>query len=250
MISKNELKSISSLLQKKYRNELSKFIVEGPKLIREAIISNWNCELVIASFLFAEDNPDFISEMNKSAGRVEIVKQPDFEKITDTKNPQGVIGIFHKKNISNTGKKDFIVALENISDPGNLGTILRNCDWFGFEEIILSESCAEIFNPKVIRSSAGSVFHLKISERKNFIESLSELKGSGYKILCSDLNGENIYVIQKPKKSILVLSNEANGPSNELLKISDTIITVPRKGKAESLNVASASAIILSELSR
>lgn len=251
MLSKNELKETVSLLQKKYRNEKSKFIVEGRKLIFEALISGFKCELIVSTNHFNEISGDFFEEKIVEAIRHETVKQIEFEKLSDTKTPQGIIGIFEKKgNKKEILNSNIIVALENISDPGNLGTILRNADWFGCRQIILSENCAEIFNPKVIRSSAGSVFHLDIFEEDNFVESLLTLKKKNYKIFSSDLAGENIYEINSKEKFVVVFCNEGNGPTNELISISDSKITIPKIGKAESLNVASASAIILSELSR
>jgi RNA methyltransferase, TrmH family len=251
MLSKNELKETASLLQKKYRKEKSKFIVEGKKLIFEAVTSGFKCELIVSTNHFNEIASDFFEEKKVKSIRHEAVKQIEFEKLSDTKTPQGIIGVFQKQNSPKQNySSNIIVALENISDPGNLGTILRNSDWFGFRQIILSENCAEIFNPKVIRSSAGSVFHLEIFEEENFVESLLALKKKNYKIFSSDLAGENIYGINSKEKCVIVFCNEGNGPTNELLSISDSKITIPKIGKAESLNVASASAIILSELSR
>lgn len=252
MLTKNELKYYSSLLQKKIRTEEKKFLVEGEKLIHEAVDSGLKCEIIISSHLFYEKNKHAVDQFEKSAERVEIVKQIDFEKLCDTKTPQGIVGVFafpkQSKQIDRNEK--VIAAMENVSDPGNMGTILRNCDWFGIVDILISEDCAEVFSPKVIRSSAGSVFHLNIIEPESFYAELQNLKKDGYKILCADLNGEDVYKLKKNSKTILVLANEANGPSPKILELSDKIVTIPRKGKAESLNVASASAVLFSELTR
>lgn len=252
MLTKNELKYYSSLLQKKHRTEEKKFLVEGEKLIHEAAGSGLKCECVISSHLFYEKNKHVVDQFEKDAGRVEVVRQIDFEKLCDTKTPQGIVGVFafpkQSKQINRNEK--VIAALENVSDPGNMGTILRNSDWFGVATVLISEDCAEVFSPKVIRSSAGSVFHLNIIEAENFYATLQSLKRDGYKILCADLNGEDIYRLKKNEKAILVLANEANGPSSKILELSDKIVTIPRKGKAESLNVASASAVLFSELTR
>lgn len=252
MLTKKELKYYSSLLNKKDRQEKQKFLVEGEKLIDEAIESNFICELIISSFNYAEKNSSTIKELQKRKIRTEIIKQNDFGKISDTKTPQGIVGVFQfPQTNSNIIRDDkLIVALENISDPGNLGTIIRNCDWFGIKNILLSPECAEIYNPKVIRASAGSVFHIGISELNDFYSELNNLKKLGYKILCADLNGENIFNFEQKKKFIVAFSNEAHGPSSKLLNITDHIITIPRLGKAESLNVASASAVILSKLTQ
>jgi RNA methyltransferase, TrmH family len=249
MPTKNEMKYYSSLLTKKFRKSENKFLVEGSKLIIEALNSELQCEIVLGLQSFFDENSDFSNELIRRKTRIEIVKSLELEKLSDTKNPQGVVAVFEQKSSSTKNySPKLIVALENVSDPGNMGTIIRNCDWFGVKHIILSPGCAEIFNPKVIRSSAGSVFHLMIDETNVFYDDLLKLKSDSYKILCADLNGLSIYEYNQPEKIILVLANEANGPTQELLNIVDHTITIPGKGKAESLNVASASAVILSEL--
>ncbi len=250
MLTKNQIKYYSSFLNKKFRQQEKKFIVEGIKLIAEALDSNYSCEIIIALKESVTEN--LIKQLNRKKINTEIVKSADFEKLCDTKNPQGIIGVFNFKQQSTVDfeHEKLIVSLENISDPGNVGTIIRNCDWFGVKNILLSSDCAEVYNPKVIRSSAGSVFHLNIFEEKDFYNVLNEKKKNGFTILCADLNGENLYAFTSNQKIILVLANEANGPTKNLLDICDSRITIPQKGKAESLNVASASAVLLSELTR
>lgn len=251
MISKNQIKYYSSLLHKKQRKEEGKFLVEGPKLILEALNYSFECELIIHTPAFGDENDDYLNEIARNKIPIEVVKKIDFDKMADTKHPQEIIGIFfEKKSEVDFEKENLIVALETINDPGNLGTIIRNCDWFGIKTIIVNSECAEIFSPKVIRASAGSLFHLKIIEGKNFTELLNELKKEGYELLCADINGENIFAYEPEQKSVLILANEANGPSNELLNVCTKTITVPKIGKAESLNVASASAILLSQLTK
>lgn len=252
MLTKNDLKYYSSLLIKKYRREENKILVEGRKLISEAINSDYDCEILfVLKDSFAEDD-GFRTLVQKKKIKTEFLKELDLSKLTDTKTNQGLVAVFHiKKNISNLlADEKLIVALEKVSDPGNMGTIIRNCDWFGVKEIILNSDCAEIFNPKVIRASAGSVFHINIYEAKNFYDELENQKKLGYKIFCADLNGEDIYSLKLSDKNIVVFANEASGPTSGMKQLANTLITIPRKGNAESLNVASASAIILSELTK
>jgi len=246
MVSKNELKYYSSLLQKKFRYEEKKFIVEGKKLIEEALSSGFDCEALFAAPHFVEANPAYCSKLSARISKYEVLNNHEFLKLCDTETPQGIAGIFHQKEVKVKIKKDedIIIALENISDPGNLGTILRNCDWFGVKSIVLSGECAETYNPKVVRSSMGSLFHLNIHRVEDFIKSLGMLKNSGYEILCADLNGDDIFQFEVPANSVIVFSNESQGPSQEALAISKTV-TIPKYGKAESLNVANASAVIL-----
>lgn len=251
MLTKNQLKYYSSLLNKKHRVDEKKFLVEGRKLITEALDSGYTCEIILTLNESADENQSLIKQLSKKIIS-EIVRSSDFVKLCDTKNPQGIMGVFHVKQQNKPAfeNENLIVAMESISDPGNVGTIIRNSDWFGVKNILLNPDCAEVYNPKVIRASAGSVFHLNIFEEKDFYNVLKEQKENGFVVLCADLNGDNIYSLNNKHKTILVLSNEANGPTNKLLEICDSKITIPRTGKAESLNVASASAVILSILSK
>lgn len=250
MITKNELKYYSSLLQKKFRREENKFIVEGEKIVLEGLKSNFECEIVICTNQFSEDNINILKELKAKNIRAEIIKNIEFVKLSDTINPQGIAAVFKKTKPGKIAQNNILVGLEDISDPGNLGTIIRNCDWFGITEIILSKDCAEIFNPKTIRASMGSVFHTNIFEEIDLPEEIKKIKKGGYEILCTDLVGESVYSHKPSKKTFIIFSNEAHGSSGEIKNLADYKITIPKKGKAESLNVASASAIILSELSK
>lgn len=250
-LSKNELKYYISLLQKKVRKEENKFLVEGKKIIDEAINSKYLPQIIICTNNFYETEIDFINFLNRKFIEIRTVSEKDFLRVCDTDSPQGVIAIFNSFDFElNDLNSDVIVALENISDPGNLGTIIRNCDWFGFDNILISSDSAEIFNPKVIRSSMGSIFHTKFVKSSNFYQNLIKLKEKGYEITTADLEGENLFTTNNFNKKVIVLCNEAKGPSEELKNIQDSKITIPKYGKAESLNVANASAVILSHFAK
>jgi len=249
MISKNELKYFSGLLKKKFREKEQKFIAEGERIVEEGLKSNFKCEKIIVTHDFYEKKENILDELITDKNLLSIIKIQEFKKISDTVNSQGIMAVFQIPHTNNQLKKietNQVVCLENIADPGNVGTILRNCDWFGIDTIILLKGCAEVYNPKTIRASMGAIFHLNIFNEIEF-NSLASLKLKGYKILTSDLNGENISSFKFPKKSIIIFSNEASGPSQNLLNISDYLITIPKYGNAESLNVASASAVILNQ---
>jgi TrmH family RNA methyltransferase len=252
MTSKTELKQYSSLLKKKFRDEQKKFLIEGKKLVEEALNSNYSCEIILLTTDFSKHYPDFFKSLIRKNYRVEVLRNQDFGKISETVSPQGIAAVIKQpenKKLNEKNLSPFIVYLENISDPGNLGTIIRTCDWFGINTLVLSENTVEVYNPKVIRSSMGSIFHLNIFSNKKLSE-VATLKDKGYKFICADLDGTDIYIFNPPEKSILFFCNESSGPSPELLSLSDEKITIPRKGKAESLNVASASAIVLSVITR
>lgn len=253
MISKNDLQYYSSLLSKKHRKAENKFIVEGKKSVLEGLNSNYECEIVFVTNKFAEEHEDAIAELAKVKKKIISLKQKEFLKISDTETPQGIAAVFVKPKhefSSELFKADkVLVMLDNIADPGNLGTIIRTSDWFGIKNIFLSENIVDYTNPKVIRGSMGSVFHLNIIENVK-PDVLVSLKEKGFEILCADIEGESVFKYKSDKKIILVLSSEAHGPSKEIEKISDKKIFIPRIGNAESLNVASASAILLAILTK
>jgi RNA methyltransferase, TrmH family len=256
-MTKNELKHYSSLLKKKTRDEKEKFIAEGIKIIREGVKdSAWKkrCEAVIVSHRFTDEHQDFIEELRSYNIIPAEVSEQDINRLSDTVTPQGIVAVFttapdqklNNKKISS----GLTVALENINDPGNLGTIIRNCDWFGVKDIILSANCADVYNSKTIRSCMGSLFHVNLYRDVNLPAFCNDQKASGSKILCADLNGQDIFNYKLNTPSVIIFANEANGPSEEILALTDEAITINKLGQAESLNVASASAVILAELTK
>lgn len=251
MLTQNELKYYSALQQKKYRQKEKKFIVEGKRLVEEVLKSKYKCELVIINESFSQKDNSMLTKINKGT-KTEIITDKNFQKLTDTKTPQGIATVVSMLSSSIKISKDenMVVALEDISDPGNVGTIIRTCDWFGIRSVIVSPDSVDMFNPKVIRSTMGSLFHINVYESEDFYSDLSILKKEGRKILCSDMSGENIFTHKTEESAVLILSNEAHGPTEKLLKLSDEIITIPKYGNAESLNVASAAAVMIAELTK
>jgi len=250
MIPQSKLKEYASLLQKKYRREEGKFLVEGKKLVKEGLEqSRYKCEIVFITNEFKDKNEEFIFSTFRHI-QFEILRSVDFNRLCDTQQPQGIAAVFqlpiNEEKPKLVSRK--IVYLENIADPGNLGTIIRTCDWFGYGQILLSKNCVELYNPKVIRATMGSLFHVAVSENVE-LSFFSNLQQLGFEIFCSDLEGQIFSDVEKPEKLVLCFSNETNGPSQELLDISNFKLTIPKKGNAESLNVASASAILLNYFS-
>jgi len=249
MIPKAKLKYYSSLRQKKYRDKEAKFIVEGKRLIKELLQSNFDIESVFLTNKFENNNPELVKTIKEKSLAVYILDDKDLNKITDTDSPQGIAATIKKKE-KNSTEFEFpnkIVALDTVSDPGNVGTIIRNCDWFGIDLILISKGSADIYNPKTLRSTMGSFFHIAVNDNVDLSKKLENLKTKGYKIICADLKGKNVYKFTFPEKYVIVFSNEAHGPAEEIISIADKKITIPRFGNAESLNAASSSAVILSE---
>ncbi len=250
MITRKEIKYYSTLLQKKYRQQEKKFIAEGDKIVTEGIQSGRVPEIIVTTSTFFEEQQEYFDSLRNF--RIEMIKAADLNQLTDTKTPQEVIAVFPFINRGSGITKlssPLLVYLDNISDPGNAGTILRNCDWFGINYVLMSKGSVELHNPKVVRSSMGSIFHLNVYEDVH-TPHLEELKGKGYRIVCSDIQGEDVFDFRLPGKCIVVFSNEAHGPGNDIRELADNTISIRKKGEAESLNVASASAVILSHLAR
>lgn len=239
-ISKSQLKLITSLSQKKYRQKHNLFIAEGIKVVNELLNSSFEVELIFCTNDFKTTLPE---------NKVTRVSETELKKISTLKSPNKVLSLFkipEEKPIQNSG---LILALDAINDPGNLGTIIRLCDWFGIAQLICSKDTVDCYNQKVVQASMGSLTRIKIQylDLKNyFSESLLPT-------FIADMNGENVYQTVLPKEGILILGNEANGVSEEIKKKIKHKISIPRFGetqKTESLNVATAAAILISEFKR
>ena len=239
-ISKSQLKLITSLSQKKYRQKHNLFIAEGIKVVNELLNSSFEVELIFCTNDFQTTLPE---------NKITRVSETELKKISTLKSPNKVLSLFkipEEKPIQNSG---LILALDAINDPGNLGTIIRLCDWFGIAQLICSKDTVDCYNQKVVQASMGSLTRIKIQylDLKNyFSESLLPT-------FIADMNGENVYQTVLPKEGILILGNEANGVSEEIKKKIKYKISIPRFGetqKTESLNVATAAAILISEFKR
>ena len=248
MLSKNRLKYLNSLQKKKYRLQEGKFIVEGVRAVEDGLKSNFACEEVFVLNSKVESlqpQLEFAKAMNL---KITEVTEKELNQFTTTQHPQSLAAIFRiNTNSVKIGKS--VVALDNISDPGNLGTIIRTCDWFGIDTILLGENCVDIFNPKVVRATMGSIFHVDFIQTQNLYSELSGLKANGYSLVAADLGGKPPEkVSEENSEKVLILGSEAFGPSKEILKLADIKIRIEGSGKAESLNVSVAGGILIYEL--
>ena len=237
-LSKNHIKLITSLSQKKYRQKHKLFVVEGVKVVQEFLNSSYELEIVFST------DTDF-SSTNKF---IEVTDQ-ELKKISSLKNPNKVLAIFKIPNQINPIMGGLILALDSINDPGNLGTIIRLCDWFGIEQLVCSNETVDCFNSKVVQASMGSLTRVAVS----YLDLKKYLQNASLPIFVADMDGLNVYKTKLPDSAVLVLGNEANGISDEIKQLVTTKITIPRYGafqQTESLNVATASAILLSEFRR
>jgi len=237
-LSKNHIKLITSLSQKKYRQKHKLFVVEGVKVVHEFLNSSYELEIVFST------DTDF-SSTDKF---IEVTDQ-ELKKISSLKNPNKVLAIFKIPNQINPIMGGLILALDSINDPGNLGTIIRLCDWFGIEQLVCSNETVDCFNSKVVQASMGSLTRVAVS----YLDLKKYLQNASVPIFVADMDGLDVYKTKLPDSAVLVLGNEANGISDEIKQLVTTKITIPRYGdfqQTESLNVATASAILLSEFRR
>lgn len=241
MLSKNQIKIITSLSQKKYRKQHQLFIAEGKKVIEE-LLPNFDLE-----WLFCVGDLNF---KNVDKNKVYQVTDTEIKKISVLTTATNCLAVFRiPEERENKELKGLIVALDDIRDPGNLGTIIRLCDWFGIETLLCSEETVDVYNPKVVQATMGSISRVNVIYG-NIVEIL---KTTSLPVFGTFMDGENIYKKELPKEGIIVMGNEANGISVEIEKIAKNKISIPRFGKlqaTESLNVATATAIILSEFRR
>ena len=239
MLSKNEIKLIKSLKYKKQRYLNKMFVVEGKKSIYEFINSKF-----VLHKLFSIDISEF------SVNNVVRLSKSELEKISFLSNPNDHLAIFKIPNEKPVNKNNLLVGLESINDPGNLGTIIRTCEWFGVEDIVCSLDSVDCYNPKVVQSAMGSLSRVNITylDLENFLNSESLNRFGTF------INGESVYENKiSTDNGIVVFGNEANGISSNLRSLIDVELTIPRfnnKSYPESLNLSNSLGIILSELSR
>lgn len=238
-LSKNQIKFITSLQQKKYRDKENLFLVEGIKVVDEFLKSN----LKLHSLYYTE-------AANYANEKLAIqISENELKKISNLKSPNKVLAVFYKPDFKIDMTSNLTLALDDINDPGNLGTIIRLCDWFAIKTIICSMNTVDCYNPKVIQASMGSFTRVNLM----YSDLVAYLKNAKKPILVADMYGENMYQFQFPKDVILVMGNEANGISKEVMSLATNTISIPKVGEqnvTESLNVATATAILISEYAR
>jgi TrmH family RNA methyltransferase len=244
-MNKNTVKFIKSLHLKKYRREEGLFLVEGEKSIIELLSSDFQIKNI---FITREVFEKYRNDFNKFDSIVEIVTTEDLTKAGTLEfNDTGIAVVLQKENNQIEIQNDIIIALDDVRDPGNLGTIIRTADWYGVKKVVVSETTAEFYNPKVIAASMGSFTRVQI-----FYTNLKEYlnKNKNVPILGTLLNGEDAHNFSYPESGILLMGSESNGIHEELIPLITSKITIPRYGMAESLNVSMATGIVLDNWKR
>ena len=245
------IKNIRKLKEKKYRDIENSYIIEGIKLIKEAIDEKANITQIVMCEEFSDDEVDKDTLFELARHNLINVTKNVFNLITDVKTPQGIIAVVEKKQNKDANyKEDIIIALDDIQDPGNLGTILRTVDSANLKQVIVSKNTVDVYNPKVVRSTMGAIFRINIVEADDLKEELEKAKSRNYKVMVTSLNAKkNIYDADFNKK-VIVIGNEANGVSKEIQDMADEKVIIPMLGKTESLNASVATSIMVYEYVR
>ncbi len=243
MLSKQKVKYIQSLGQKKFRESEKSFIAEGPKLVKDLLEGDSRfIQEIFATEDWLAENPVRIAN-----DHITIIDQADLERISQLSTPNKVLAIvtqYDESAVIET-KHNIILALDTIQDPGNLGTIMRIADWFGVKQIVASFDSADMYNSKVVQASMGSIARIKL----NYLDLAQWLSGlTDIPIYAASLEGKDVSSIGSIKEGVIIIGNESKGISPDVLQYSTSNITIKRKGKAESLNAAVAVGIILSHL--
>jgi TrmH family RNA methyltransferase len=238
MISKNEIKYIQSLFQKKTRDKEGIFIAEGTKLVNELLKSN-----IVVRKIYA--TKEWITEHKQHQDAIEVLPE-ELKKIGIQATPNQVLAVVEKKELTPEPllKNKISLVLDGIQDPGNMGTIIRISDWFGIDQIIASIDTVDVYNPKVIQSTMGSIIRVNVWY-KDLTMWLNKLDTPVYGAL---LNGANIYDVNPISEGLLIIGNESKGIRENILPFIQHAVTIPKQGNAESLNAAVAAGIILSHL--
>mgnify|MGYP001860687938 CR=1 FL=1 len=250
------IKGLKKLKDKKYRDEEGLYIIEGIKIIEEAIAEHVKINKIVIceECVEAEEiSQKLLYEIAKY--NCIYVSKKVFSTLTDVVAPQGILAVIEKPSKINNElsvdyNQDIILALDGIQDPGNLGTILRTADSVNLKQIIITKNTADPYNPKVVRSTMGAIFRVKIIETDNLVQTLKEMKKNKFKIVVTSLDTkDSIYNIDYYKK-VVVIGNEANGVSKGVQDIADNKVKIPMLGKTESLNASVATGIVLYEYVR
>ena len=250
----NEIvKHIKKLKDKKYRDISQEFIVEGIRLVEEAIKEKAPIKKIVLCEEISTSN-DMPKTLAYEIARYDCVyvTKKVFESFTEVSNPQGILAVVRRKEEENEIKfdEDIIVALDDIQDPGNLGTILRTVDSIGLKQIIVSRATADVFNPKVVRSTMGAIFRVNVVVCDDLASCIKNCKKHKYRLMITSLQAQKSIYDANYDKKIIVIGNEANGVSKQIAELADEGVKIPMLGNAESLNASVAAGIVLYEYVR
>ena len=250
--SQAEIKGVAKLTKKEARSETGLFLLEGPQGLKEALERPKLIEKLFATESFEEKYPDLISRARDSRVSVNLVSDSVLKELSDTTTPQGVVAVCQQFHVSLddviASKPTLVAFLAQIRDPGNAGTVLRAADAAGADAVIFSKGSVDIYNPKVVRSTTGSMFHLPFVIEAEIQSSLEKFKQAGLSVLAADVAGDSLSTIPSTdlaKPTMWLFGNEAWGLEPEVSALADKLVQVPIFGAAESLNLATAASVCM-----
>lgn len=250
------IKEVRTLKNKDSREERSLYFIEGTRFVEEALKENVNIKYIVASdtFLSNTGSSGLLERINGASLSSYEIPDSLFSSISDTKTPQGILAVLpmERKQLKDAViKGGLLVILDTIKDPGNMGTIIRTADAAGCSGIIIPDGCVDVYNPKVLRSTMGSVFHVPIYHSSTITEAMNIARENGFLLCASHLEGSvSIYETDLSGQVALVIGSEAEGIGKQTAKDSDLLIRIPMEGRAESLNASVAAGIIIFEAMR
>ncbi len=255
---KGEIKRFAKLRQKKHRDAERCFLAEGLRTVTELLANLPDEEHLVALFVVPEQLHNF-SLKEPFRNKVFLIDPEEVHRLSGTSTAQGIVGIFRQQNnpeietlLSGRKEKTFVLALDDVQDPGNVGTIVRTAAWFGVTAVLCGPGTADRYNAKAVRAGAGSIYCLNHYGVSDFSAELEKIKSLGYSVFCSSLQGKDMREHEKmPEKKVLVIGNEAHGISQPVLLLADHLITIPRGEKTQgiqSLNAAVSTAVLLAKM--
>ena len=244
MLTKNTIKQIASLKQQKFRKELGLFVVEGRKMVDELLHSHFETVNLFATEAFLNDHPAFVE--------AEIVSEMQMEQMSGQDTPPGILAVVRipeQKEIKASSR--FVLALDGIANPGNMGTLIRTAEWFGITDVVCSPDCVELWNPKTVQATMGSLFRMQVW-KADLPSFLHEASSKGKAVFGALLEGENLFEMREKPEGIIVIGSESHGIRADVLPCITRPVTIPRVGGSltESLNAAVAGGIIMAEITR
>jgi TrmH family RNA methyltransferase len=253
-LSESRRKTFQKLLQKKYRQQERKFIVEGVRIVEEALRSGWKIDSVLMtkSAQEREISRTILAAVRERKMKLFEVNDREAGMLADTVASQGVLAVVEQRRVGSErfwdqhSDRSLVVALENVSDPGNVGTILRTCDWFGVDGVVLDRTSVEAFNPKVVRASMGAIFRIPVLDDANLMAELRKARTNSFSIVATVVEGGSpLPRTALAPKTVLLFGSEAHGLSQDVINFANGAVTIPSYGQSESLNVAASVAVLV-----
>lgn len=260
MLTNAEIKHLAELKEKSGRKGQAKFLIEGKRAVAEALTNKTSIERILVDIAIDSTKFSEIYSLAEESGiTIEELTAAKFAKLSSTETSQGIIAVASVLSTTlesvlreiRSKRNALVIILDRISDPGNLGTILRSASWFGVDAVLTGEGSVDIYNTKVVRSAMAAIAGLTVAQEIKTIEAMSSLKSIGFTIIASSQAGKKNYSDYVfPQKSCIILGAEATGISKKILDVCDECVAIPQIGKMESLNVGVAGSIIMSEIVR